>query len=68
MEIGKKIREQRLKKSLTLKELCNKVGVKENTMSEYENNKTVPSLNVFIKLCIELDTSPNYLLEDELKQ
>lgn len=66
---GDKLRELRLEKHMTQKELANKIGLVKGTISAYEQGKKYPSVDVLIKLCSTLHTSADYLLglSDEMK-
>lgn len=66
---GDKLRELRLEKHMTQKELTDKIGLVKGTISAYEQGKKYPSVDVLIKLCSTLHTSVDYLLglSDEMK-
>lgn len=57
-----RLKEMRLKRGLTQKELGEKVGVKQNTFTNWENGKREPNFDNLIKLADALDTSTDYLL------
>lgn len=59
--VGKKIREYRLAKKMTQKELGMKIGVKHNTISSYENGTNEPEQNILFALANALDISINDL-------
>lgn len=48
--VGKKIREYRIKKGLTQKELGDLVGVRHNTISQYEKGINAPEQNTIFKI------------------
>ena len=60
---GEYIRELRLGKTLTLRELAEKIGVDFTYLSKLENNKMEnnPSLDLFKKLATELNADENVL-------
>lgn len=62
-EMGRRISKRR--KALGIKQtvLAEKVGVNSNHLSSVETGKVTPSLELFVKLCDELDVTPDFLLE-----
>ncbi|SHO50895.1 helix-turn-helix domain-containing protein [Anaerocolumna xylanovorans] len=65
MDIGKKIKNLRLGKLLTQRELAKMLGVSKSTMSNYERNITTPSPDIFISLASYFDVSVDYFLNDK---
>lgn len=57
-----RLRELRLKKGLTQTELGEKVGVKQNTFTNWENGKREPNFETLLKLASILNTTTSYLL------
>ena len=57
-----RIREARKAKSLVMKELAQKIGVTESTISMYENGKREPDFETLIRIADALDVSTDYLL------
>lgn len=57
--IGDKIKSARELKGLTQSDLASKVGVSRNAVSLWESNKNGPSLATLLKVCAELDLSPD---------
>lgn len=55
--VGSKIREYRKKKKMTQKELGEKIGVKHNTVSDYESGKISPEQDMLFALSRELGVS-----------
>lgn len=64
-DIGIHIKEQREVKGLSQKELATKIGVKQNTISQYENNIKRPSYEILILIADFFDVSVDYLLGRE---
>lgn len=62
--LGEKIRSARKQKGITLSQLAIQVGVTSGYLSQMENNKIDPSLNVLRKLSICLKTPIADFLED----
>ena len=60
-EIGKHIEELRKKKGLTQKELGEKIGVKHNTVSGYENATNEAEQDILFKIANVLEISINDL-------
>ena len=44
------------------KDLAEKVNVSNNHISSIETGKQIPSLTTFVKICEQLDTTPDFLL------
>jgi len=65
MNIGKKIRIQRIEKDLSQKELANLLGVSYYIVSNLELNKTEPDIETIRKLCVIFDISADEFLEIE---
>ena len=57
-----KIREARQKKRISQIALSAKIGISQETISAYENEKAYPSIKTLIKIAEALDTSTDYLL------
>lgn len=62
--LGIRIKEQREKNKLSQKELAAKVGISMPALSNYEKGIKTPSVDNLIKLSVELNTTPNELLQD----
>ena len=62
LDIGQRIRKNRIKKGLTQEKLSELVGIGASHMSHLESGKTVPSMEVFITLCNVLECSADELL------
>lgn len=62
------IHELRTKKGLTQIELAKKIGVKSNTISNYEGGKRVPNAVMLKKISQALDCSVDDLLKENLKE
>jgi transcriptional regulator with XRE-family HTH domain len=69
LPINIKFKELRKSLGLTQEELANKMGVDSKMISFYENGKSMPSIDAFIKLAEIFDVSADYLLfEDSPKR
>lgn len=61
MTIGEKIKELRIKYNLTQKEVSETLNIKQNSYSNYENNKREPDINTLIKIANIFNTSLDYI-------
>ena len=57
-----RIAELRHKKNMTLKELGNALNMRDNTLSQYENNKREPKVETWRKLADFFNVSVEYLM------
>ncbi len=63
---GKKLRDRRLEKGLTLEELAEIIGSKKAYMWQLENKSPAkPSGELLIKISDALDVHPSFLIEDD---
>lgn len=62
IETGRRIKELRKELEISQKLLAEKVGIKQNTVAQYEKGTAKPSLEVLVKLAIAFDTTTDYLL------
>jgi len=62
--IGKRIKEEREKLSLTQEELATKAEIGTKFLSSIERNVSKPSLDTFIKIARALDIPCDYLIND----
>lgn len=63
MNVGKKLKEARKKAGTSQKELAEHLGVYQKDISRWENGERNPSLDMFAKLCKELNASADEILE-----
>lgn len=66
ISIGLRIREARLKKGYSQKELADTSGICIMYISEIERGIKMPSLNTFIKIVEALDISADYVLRNNI--
>jgi len=64
-QIGKFISKNRKIKKLTQRELAEKLGVTEKSVSNWENGRNMPDVSLFNPLCQELNITINELLSGE---
>lgn len=62
-QFGKRVANRRAQEGLLQKELAIAIGVSNNHMSGIENGSAVFSFHVFLRLCLTLHVTPDYLLE-----
>lgn len=60
-EIGKRISDRR-KLGIKQNILAEKLDISNNHMSGIENGKATPSVALFVKICDELNVTPDFLL------
>ena len=60
--LGEKLKELRLSRNLTLKQVADAIGLTRNAISNYEANIREPSLSVLKSLCDFFDVSADYLI------
>jgi transcriptional regulator with XRE-family HTH domain len=65
MQIGRKIRDLRLRRALTVHQLALATGLSKGFISQVENDRTSPSLATLADLARALDTSVAYLVVEE---
>lgn len=65
MQIGKKIRDLRLRRGLTVQQLATAAGLSKGFISQVENDRTSPSLTTLGDVAKALDVSVAYLVVDE---
>ncbi|MBQ0098834.1 MAG: helix-turn-helix domain-containing protein [Oscillospiraceae bacterium] len=65
VKIGKFIAEERKKKSLTQRELADKLSISDKTVSKWETGKGLPEVSLMMPLCEILSVSVNELLSGE---
>ena len=65
--LGLTIREARLNKRMTMKELAAKVGITESAVHHYENGVRKMSFDTFASICKALDLNPSEVTKRILK-
>lgn len=53
---------------LTQAEVIEKIDINENYLSHIETARTTPSIDVLMKICTALDTTPDYFLLGTIKE
>ena len=62
MIIGKRIKELRIERGLSLQKLANEIGVDKHAIIIWENETNEPKANYIVKLAKYFDVSTDYLL------
>ena len=65
MQLGRKIRDLRLRRGLTVQQLAEATGLSKGFVSQVENSRTSPSLATLQDLAKSLETSVAYLVVEE---
>ena len=65
--LGEKIKSIRIKNGLTQMQLADILCVSEKTISSWENNRTMPDLNMIYKISDYFKKSFYYLIDDKYK-
>ncbi len=63
VQLGKRIKQERLKRGLTLKEIESKVGISATHVSEIERGRTSPTVGALSKIAAALDTKMSLLVD-----
>jgi transcriptional regulator with XRE-family HTH domain len=64
VQITNKLKDIRKEKNLTLQELADAAGVTKGMLSQVENNRTIPSLTVFLNIIKSLHIDINIFFQD----
>jgi transcriptional regulator with XRE-family HTH domain len=64
VQITNKLRDIRKEKNITLQELAESAGVTKGMLSQVENNRTIPSLTVFLSIIKSLKIDINDFFTD----
>ena len=62
IDLGHRVKELRRKQNLTQEALAEKLDISASFLGHIERGTRIASLETLVKLCIALDTDPNYLL------
>lgn len=66
--LGEKIRKLRQSRKINQIELANKLGVSKQSVSNWENNNILPSIEVLIKIADYFSCSTDFLLRRNTKE
>ena len=65
--LGNRIKEQLLKNKMTQRELAEKTGITDTTISRYISSQRIPKATEIIKIAVVLNCSCDYLLVNQEK-
>lgn len=60
--LGERLKQERLAKGYTQKQIADAIGVTYNAVCNYEAGSREPSVDLLVKLCKVLDVSADYLI------
>lgn len=61
-QIGKNLARRRKELRLKQYEVCERAGINDKYLSCIETARSIPSLEVFLRLCEALETTPDHIL------
>lgn len=61
-QLGRRIALRRKTLNLTQDDVAEATGLSNNHISNIENNHSIPSIDTLMKICIALDSTPDYFL------
>ena len=67
-QIGKNLARRRKELRLKQYEVCERVKINDKYLSCIETTRSIPSLEVFLKLCTALETTPDHILLGTVRQ
>ncbi|MCM1506015.1 MAG: helix-turn-helix domain-containing protein [Ruminococcus flavefaciens] len=67
-QIGKNLARRRKELRLKQFEVCERAGINDKYLSCIETARSIPSLEVFMKLCSALETTPDRILLGAVRQ
>lgn len=67
MAIGDKIKNLRLEKGYDQQEICDFLNIEQSTLSNYENNRRTPKLEMIAKIADFFGVTTDYLLDREVE-
>lgn len=62
IEMGKRIARRRKQLKIRQNNFAEAIGISNNNLSSIECGKSMPSLDIFVKICSQLGVTPDYLL------
>lgn|GEM_PF-6268947 len=67
MKIGDKLRDLRAKKNMSQQDLAKAIGVSDQAVSAWENNKKTPRMGAIEKLARFFEVPKTYLIDDDVR-
>lgn len=68
MNIGKKIKKLRLERNMSQEKLAKMLGISRESISQYENNKIIPPVNVLEQIAEVFNVPVKYFFEEETEE
>ena len=65
---GERLKSLRITKGISQKDVANYLGIDRTTYLKYENGSSNPNISRLTKLANFFDTTPNYLLGEDVEQ
>ncbi|MEG0450346.1 MAG: helix-turn-helix transcriptional regulator, partial [Lysinibacillus sp.] len=65
--VGRRIKEERKKKNINQKELAQKLGIQNSTLSQYEHGKSEPNQEMLFKIANILEVNVSDLIPSEYR-
>lgn len=65
IDVGKKIKKLRINNNMSQDELANKLFVSDKTISSWETNRTLPSIDIIMKLCEVFNITLSQFIEEK---
>ena len=62
IDLGRRVNDLRKKQHMTQEELAERIDISASFLGHIERGTRIASLETLVKLCIALETDPNYLL------
>lgn len=67
MKFSENLKKLRLREGLTQDAFAERLGVTKYLIYLYENEKSVPKIDILLKICNEFNVTPNWLLGFDLE-
>lgn len=65
MSFGAKLKSLRKQRGITQTQIADELGIRQNTYSDYENDKTQPSIESIVRICKILDVPADILFYED---
>ena len=62
VRMGERLRESRLRKGYTAKEVCKSLGIAQSALCQIEKGQISPSVYNMLRLCTVYEVSPSYVM------
>jgi len=68
MSFGAKLKALRKQRGIIQTQIAEELGIRQNTYSDYENDKTQPSIESIVRICKLLDVPADVLFYEEVNE